>query len=80
MYGHFYVDSYHQTFANGTIQPFVTGSRVVSDKDYSFTATSTFSPTLLNEGTIDYLRSSSSDTPNKTYPTRQPRYSDSARA
>src|SRR5207247_11422789 len=34
LYGHFYIDSYQQLFANGNIQPFVTGSREVQNKNY----------------------------------------------
>ncbi|MDQ1471901.1 MAG: hypothetical protein QOJ99_3381, partial [Bryobacterales bacterium] len=67
LYGHFFADSYQQTFANGTIQPFVTGNRQVDNKNYALTSTYSFSPTLLNEATVDYLKSSSSDAPNKTY-------------
>ncbi|MCU1326218.1 MAG: Outer rane receptor for ferrienterochelin and colicin [Bryobacterales bacterium] len=67
LYGHFFADSYQQTFANGTIQPFVTGNRHVNNRNYAVTSTYTFSPTLLNEGTVDYLKSGSSDEPNKTY-------------
>src|SRR5436190_16458502 len=67
IYGHFYVDSYQQTFANGNIQPFVTGARAVQNKDFSLTSTYTLKPTLINEVTFDYLHATSSDTPNKQY-------------
>lgn len=68
IYGHAFVDSYQQTFANGNIQPFVTGARKVDNQDFSITSTYTFSPNLINEATFDYMHSSSSDTPNKQYP------------
>ncbi len=67
MYGHYYVDSYMQTFANGDIQPYVSGIRKVDNKNYSLTSTYTFTPALLNEATIDYMHASSSDAPNKVY-------------
>ena len=67
LYGHFYIDSYQQLFANGNIQPFVTGDREVRNKNYSATSTYTFSPNLINEATFDYMHSSSSDMPNKQY-------------
>lgn len=67
LYGHYFVDNYQRTVTNGNIQPFVTGARRVSDKAYSISNTYTFSPTLLNEMTVDYMHNTSSDTPNKQY-------------
>ena len=67
LYGHYFVDNYQRTIDNGNIQPFVTGSRRVSDKAYSISSTYTFSPTLLNEMTVDYMHNASSDTPSKQY-------------
>ena len=61
IYGHFFVDSYQQTFANGNIQPFVTGARRVQNKNFSLTSTYTLKPTLINEITFDYLHATSSD-------------------
>jgi hypothetical protein len=63
LYGHFFADSYFQTFVAGNLQPYMTGSRNVDNKDISLSSTYTFSPTLLNEFTVDYLHSSSEDRP-----------------
>ncbi|HUS05186.1 MAG TPA: TonB-dependent receptor [Bryobacteraceae bacterium] len=67
VFGHFFDDSYHQTFTAGDLQPYTTGSRNVRTRDYSASSTYTFRPTLLNEATLDYMRASSSDDPDKYY-------------
>ncbi|MEK7405916.1 MAG: carboxypeptidase-like regulatory domain-containing protein [Acidobacteriota bacterium] len=68
LYGHYFADSYHQTFVGGNLQPYMTGSRKVDAKDFSLSSTYTFSPTLLNELTVDYLHSSSRDRPETVVP------------
>jgi|ERR1035437_1285702 hypothetical protein len=68
LYGHWYIDHYDQIFASGNIQPFMTGSRVVDNKDFSISSTYTFSSTLLNELTVDYMHSHSLDSANQHYP------------
>jgi hypothetical protein len=77
LYGHWFIDHYNQTFSGGnalsTALPsgtlnYMTGSRVVDDKDFSVTSTYMFSPTLLNELTVDYLHSYSRDSKNASYP------------
>ncbi len=70
LYGHWFVDHYEQTFTSGNIHPFMTGSRVVDNKDFSISSTYTFSPALLNELTVDYMHSYSSDSANERYPPR----------
>jgi Carboxypeptidase regulatory-like domain len=61
--GHFFVDTYHATFANGTIQPFEIGARFTQTKDFSLSNTYTLTGALLNEITVDYMHSHSSDNP-----------------
>lgn len=61
LYGHFYVDQYDQTFAPGTLQPYETGARSISNKSYSLTSTYTLSPSFLNQGTIDFMHAVSND-------------------
>jgi hypothetical protein len=61
VYCHFFGDSYYQSFVAGNLQPYMTGSRKVDNKDFLLSSTYTFSPTLLNELTVDYLHSSSED-------------------
>ncbi len=70
LYGHWFVDHYDQTFTSGNIQPFMTGSRVVDNKDFSISSTYTFSPSLLNELTVDYMHSNSLDSSNQRYAPR----------
>jgi hypothetical protein len=67
LYGHWFIDHYNQTFANGNIK-YMTGSRVVDNKDFSITSTYMFSPTLLNEVTVDYMHAFSQDAANAHYP------------
>ena len=47
--GHFYVDSYNATFANGNIQPYEIGARFAGTMDFAMTSTYTIKSTLLNE-------------------------------
>jgi hypothetical protein len=65
--GHFYVDTYNATFANGNIQPYEIGSRVVSTVDYSISNTYTITGSLLNEFTVDFMHSYATDNPQKQY-------------
>ena len=67
IYGHYFADSYLQTFTAGDIQPYVSGTRKVDNRNYSLTSTYTLSPALLNEATVDYMHAGSSDEPNKLY-------------
>jgi len=67
IYGHFYVDSYHATFANGNIQPYETGARYAGNREFAITSTYTIKPTLLNEFTVDYMHSLANDNPAKQY-------------
>ncbi len=66
LYGHFYVDQYNQVFAGGNL-PYETGSRSIGNKDFSLTSTYAFSPTLLNQLTVDFMHAVSHDTPVKEY-------------
>ena len=67
IYGHYFADSYSRIFSNGDIQPYVTGTRGMDNRNYSLTSTYTFSASLLNEATFDYMHASSFDEPNKLY-------------
>ncbi len=67
IYGHYFQDSYRQIITSGNIQPFVTGHRSVDTHDFSITSTYTFSPTLLNEATFDFLHTASLDDPDAQY-------------
>src|SRR3954451_17105912 len=42
IYGHFYDDSYSSIFGSGDIQPYVTGTRSMRNRDYSVTSTFIF--------------------------------------
>ena len=68
LYGHFHRDSYNQTFTAGNIIPFTTGTRTVNNSNYSVTSTYSFSPTLLNEATYDFMHTTSLDEPDNLYP------------
>ncbi len=70
LYGHWFIDHYDQLFTSGNIQPFMTGSRMVDNKSFSISSTYTFSPSLLNELTVDYMHSYSSESANQHYPPR----------
>ena len=61
--GHFFVESYTATFANGTIQPYETGTRLSENKDFAVSNTYTFTPALLNQVTVDFMHADSSDRP-----------------
>jgi hypothetical protein len=65
--GHFFVDTYHATFANGNIQPYETGARVSQNKHFALTNTYTLTTALLNEFTVDFMHASSADEPVKQY-------------
>ena len=65
--GHFFVDHYNATFANGNIQPYEIGARTNETKDFAITNTYTFSATFLNQFTVDYLHGASADEPRKQY-------------
>jgi hypothetical protein len=65
--GHFFVDTYNATFANGNIQPYETGARLSENKHFALTNTYTLTPVLLNEFTVDYMHSDSADNPVKQY-------------
>jgi len=67
IFGHYYQDSYRQVIASGNIQPFVSGDRSVDIHNFSATSTYTFSPSLLNEATFDFLHTESLDNPNQQY-------------
>jgi len=67
IFGHYYQDSYRQVIASGNIQPFVSGHRSVDIHNASATSTYTFSPSLLNEATFDFLYTASLDDPDKQY-------------
>jgi hypothetical protein len=67
IFGHYFQDSYRQVITSGNIQPFVTGHRTVDSHNFSVTSTYTFSPTLLNEATFDFLHSASLDDPDVQY-------------
>ena len=59
--GHFFVDTYHARFANGTIQPYEIGTRFNQNKDFAVSNTYTLTNALLNEFTVDYLQANSLD-------------------
>jgi len=59
LYGHFYRDHYAQTASSGYINKF-TANTAVDTTNYSITSTYTFSPSLINEATYDYLLTTSS--------------------
>jgi hypothetical protein len=61
--GHFFVDTYHASFANGNIQPYEIGSRFNQNKDFAVSNTYTLTNALLNEFTVDYLQANSLDSP-----------------
>jgi len=65
--GHFYVDSYNATFANGNIQPYEIGARFAGTRDFAMTSTYTVKSTLLNELTVDYMHAVAHDDPLKQY-------------
>src|SRR6266478_1982186 len=65
--GHFFVDTYHATFANGNIQPYETGARFSQNKHFALTNTYTLTPALLNEFTVDFMHAASADNPVKQY-------------
>ncbi|MGH8245608.1 MAG: carboxypeptidase regulatory-like domain-containing protein, partial [Gammaproteobacteria bacterium] len=67
IFGHYFQDSYRQIIASGNIQPFVKGRRSVDTHNFSLTSTYTFSPTLLNEATFDFLHTASLDDPDTQY-------------
>src|SRR5579884_384643 len=67
LFGHYFQDSYRQIITAGNIQPFVTGHRSVDTHNFSITSTYTFSPTLLNEATFDFLHTASLDDPDAQY-------------
>jgi hypothetical protein len=67
LYGHFHRDAYDQVFTSGNIRPFTTGSRKVDNTNYSLTSTYSFSPTLLNEATFDFMHTTSVDEPDNLY-------------
>ncbi len=61
LFGHFHRDSYSQLFTAGNIQPYTTGDRAVNNNNFSVSSTYTFSSTLLNQATFDYLHVTSLD-------------------
>jgi len=61
--GHFFADQYDQRFAPGNIQPYETGLRNISNKNYSLSSTYTLSPSFLNQATIDFMHAVSRDRP-----------------
>ena len=65
--GHFFVDTYNATFANGNIQPYETGKRFSQNKHFALTNTYTLTPALLNEFTVDFMHAASADNPVKQY-------------
>jgi hypothetical protein len=67
IYGHFYIDAYNATFANGNVQPYETGARYAGAREFSVTSTYTFKPTLLNTLTVDYMHAVAHDNPVKQY-------------
>src|SRR5712692_3322759 len=67
IFGHYFQDSYRQVITAGNIQPFVTGHRSVDTHNFSVTSTYTFSATLLNEATFDFLHTASLDDPDVQY-------------
>jgi hypothetical protein len=67
LYGHFHRDAYNQIFTAGNIKPFTTGTRTMDNLNWSLTSTYTFSPTLLNEATLDFMHTYSSDEPDNRY-------------
>ena len=69
--GHFFVETYHSTFTNGTIQPYETGARLSQNKDFAVSNTYTFTPTLLNQVTVDFMHAHSSDRPVTQIPPSQ---------
>jgi hypothetical protein len=69
--GHFFFDNYSATFANGTIQPYEIGHRISDNQAFAISNTYTFTTTLLNEITADYMYSHSQDRPlTETPPSR----------
>jgi Carboxypeptidase regulatory-like domain len=67
LFGHFHRDAYDQTFTAGNIKPFTTGSRSVDNSNFSVSSTYSFSPTLLNEATFDFMLATALDEPDKIY-------------
>jgi hypothetical protein len=67
LYGHWFIDHYHNISSGGNIK-FMTGSGKIDNKDFSISSTYTFSPTLLNELTVDYMHASSLDSAEVHYP------------
>jgi hypothetical protein len=65
--GHFFVDTYNATFANGNIQPYEIGARHNETKDFAITNTYTLTSALLNELTVDYMHADAVDSPAKQY-------------
>ncbi|MBM3739691.1 MAG: hypothetical protein FJW39_28325 [Acidobacteria bacterium] len=68
IFGHFHRDNYSQLFTAGNIQPFTTGDRTVDNKNFSISSTYTFSPSLLNQATFDYMRATSLDVAREKVP------------
>ncbi len=67
LFGHFYRDSYRRQTTSGYIERF-RGRTALDTRSYSVTSTYTFSPMLLSEATLDYMRASSSTVPTQYYP------------
>jgi hypothetical protein len=61
--GHFFADQYDQRFAPGNIQPYETGLRTISNKNYSLSSIYTLSSSFLNQAAIDFMHAVSHDTP-----------------
>lgn len=68
LYGHFFADSYSRTSTSGFELERFTDTNAVDTRSYSITSTYTFSPTLINEATFDFLTATSSSVPNAFYP------------
>ncbi|HEX7361923.1 MAG TPA: carboxypeptidase regulatory-like domain-containing protein [Bryobacteraceae bacterium] len=66
--GMFYRNTYNASFANGNIQPFEIGSRFDQTSDYSLSNTYVFSPSLLNQITVDFMHAHSLDEPTNAVP------------
>ncbi|MGH9661600.1 MAG: hypothetical protein ACRD96_23835, partial [Bryobacteraceae bacterium] len=67
IYGHYFQDHYLRTFSAGDIKPYTTGTRGVDLNQFGVTSTYTFSPTLLNEATVSYMRANSYEEPDRFF-------------
>ena len=68
LFGHFYRDAYDRKTTHAVTSSGSQAQTAVDTTNYSVTSTYTFSPTLLNEATFDYMHTTSSTVPDQYYP------------